>query len=194
MLFSMKQLLIETSQTRGAIALAHGGELLSSHTFGQSPEALKILLPSIQTLLRENNWELKELESIAVGIGPGSYTGMRVGITVAHTLAFALKLPIVSFCSLFTFIPPEKEGIFAYVATTKKGDYFVAKGVKERNERLTPLLQEKTSDLTPFLADVDFVVKSEESPPWNPEPLLSYLLTQEPLTGVKVGVKALYFA
>ncbi len=190
MLFPMKQLLIETSQTRGAIALAHGGELLSSYTFGQSPEALKILLPSIQTLLRENNWELKELESIAVGIGPGSYTGMRVGITVAHTLAFALKLPIVSFCSLFAFIPPEKEGIFAYVATTKKGDYFVAKGVKEKNERLAPLLQEKTSDLTPFLGDVDFVVKSEESPPWNPEPLLSYLLT-EPRAA---QVQAIYFS
>ncbi len=137
MLFSMKTLLIETSQSTGAIALASEGKILSSHTFGQSPGALKILLPSIQTLLREHNWELKELCRIAVGIGPGSYTGMRVGITVAQTLAFALKLPFTSFCSLFAFIPPKQKAPLPIYAPPKKGTTLSLKALRRRMRSLT---------------------------------------------------------
>jgi tRNA threonylcarbamoyladenosine biosynthesis protein TsaB len=52
------------------------------------------VLPLINDILGENNLKLKDITSININPGPGSYTGIRVGLTVANTLAFLLKIPI----------------------------------------------------------------------------------------------------
>lgn len=53
------------------------------------------LVRKIDFLLRNNNFSKKDLTQIAVNIGPGSYTGVRIGVTTANTIAFALNIPIV---------------------------------------------------------------------------------------------------
>ncbi|MBI3379759.1 tRNA (adenosine(37)-N6)-threonylcarbamoyltransferase complex dimerization subunit type 1 TsaB [Candidatus Gottesmanbacteria bacterium] len=52
------------------------------------------LLPAIEALLSENNIKITDLTEITVHTGPGSYTGLRVGISVANTLSYLLKIPI----------------------------------------------------------------------------------------------------
>ena len=64
------------------------------------------LLPAIQELL-----EGQTIDFIAIGTGPGSFTGTRVGVMTAKTLAFALKIPLFPFCSLKIYTP-DKEGPF----------------------------------------------------------------------------------
>lgn len=58
------------------------------------------LLPSIHQLLNQCKWKLQEIDFIAVGQGPGSFTGLRIGITSANSLGYALKIPVVGFSSL----------------------------------------------------------------------------------------------
>ena len=58
------------------------------------------LLPAIQTLLKEVQIEPEKLERIVVAYGPGSYTGVRIGVTVAKTLAYTLDIPIIGVSSL----------------------------------------------------------------------------------------------
>lgn len=56
----------------------------------------QVVLPMIDELLKKHNLTLKDLEAIKVNPGPGSFTGIRVGYTIANTLAFLLKIPIYS--------------------------------------------------------------------------------------------------
>lgn len=54
----------------------------------------QVLLPLIMKLLRTTNYELQALKGIEVETGPGSFTGLRVGISVANVLGFFLKIPV----------------------------------------------------------------------------------------------------
>ena len=54
----------------------------------------QIVLRLIDELLKKHNLKLKDIEAIQINPGPGSFTGIRVGFTVANTLAFLLKIPI----------------------------------------------------------------------------------------------------
>lgn len=62
----------------------------------QAPDHRKaqVVLPLIETILKDNSLELKDITAIEVNPGPGSFTGLRVGITIANTLGFLLKVPI----------------------------------------------------------------------------------------------------
>ena len=87
----------------------------------------------------------RDLDAIAVGLGPGSYTGLRVGITAAKTLAFALGKPLVtidSFTAIARNAPPEVRLIHV-VADAQRGDIFLtrfARGVSgESPARLGPI-------------------------------------------------------
>ena len=52
------------------------------------------VLPMIEKLLKKNKLELKDLEEIKVNPGPGSFTGLRVGVSIANALGFLLKIPV----------------------------------------------------------------------------------------------------
>jgi tRNA threonylcarbamoyladenosine biosynthesis protein TsaB len=54
----------------------------------------QVVLPLIEELLKEHKLELKDISGIEVNPGPGSFTGLRVGITIANTLGFLLKVPV----------------------------------------------------------------------------------------------------
>ncbi|MBI3485341.1 tRNA (adenosine(37)-N6)-threonylcarbamoyltransferase complex dimerization subunit type 1 TsaB [Candidatus Daviesbacteria bacterium] len=54
----------------------------------------QVLLPLIQKLLKKNSLEFKDLKAIEVETGPGSFTGLKVGVAVANALAFSLKIPV----------------------------------------------------------------------------------------------------
>lgn len=52
------------------------------------------LLPLIQSLFKENNVRLSDLTGVQVCVGPGSYTGIKVGVSVANAFAFSLNIPV----------------------------------------------------------------------------------------------------
>lgn len=94
----MNILVIDTSQTEGEILLFSYDNLLGRKTFPPK-EQTKFLIPLIDLLLTENLMTLKEIDLIKVCIGPGSFTGTRVGVITARSLAYGAKIPIVGFHS-----------------------------------------------------------------------------------------------
>ncbi len=54
----------------------------------------QVVLPLIDQLLKKHNLQLSDVTGIGVNVGPGSFTGLRVGISIANALGFALKIPI----------------------------------------------------------------------------------------------------
>jgi len=95
-----KILAIETSSRVGSIALAEGDELLAVERFQRNPRHVAELLPAIEKKTRELGWRANELEEVYVSAGPGSFTGLRIGITVAKTLAQACGARIVAVGSI----------------------------------------------------------------------------------------------
>ncbi|MGY3723964.1 tRNA threonylcarbamoyladenosine biosynthesis protein TsaB [Granulicatella balaenopterae] len=93
-------LAIDTSNKTLAVALVDQstivGETIIENTLQHSTQ----LMPTIEELLKASQTNIKAIDKIVVAQGPGSYTGLRIGITVAKTLAVALKKPLVAVSSL----------------------------------------------------------------------------------------------
>ncbi|MBS0652567.1 MAG: tRNA (adenosine(37)-N6)-threonylcarbamoyltransferase complex dimerization subunit type 1 TsaB [Verrucomicrobia bacterium] len=133
---SFNRLIIDTSSEHTVMGLAQGCKVLASHIALHANQLSQSLMPTLQSLLSEAGLKLNQLDEIAVGIGPGSYTGTRVGVAIAKSLHFALKKPsLTGFCSLLAFIP-RLEGQFACVMPSKTGDFYLLKGVRSEG-RLT---------------------------------------------------------
>jgi tRNA threonylcarbamoyladenosine biosynthesis protein TsaB len=90
---------IETATDQGAVALCHGGQLLGEVSFSARMGQAERLVPAVDALLQLHRLCPKDLELIAVAIGPGSFTGLRIGMATAKGLAQALHLPLIGVAS-----------------------------------------------------------------------------------------------
>lgn len=128
----MPSLIIDTSSNHCLLALSKGEKILSTLSFPHENELSQTLIPTLQKLLEEKETPLSSLQKIYAGMGPGSYTGTRVGVSVAKALSFSLKIPFRGFCSLLAFLP-EKTGTFSLILPSKLGQYYLCKGSKDPN-------------------------------------------------------------
>lgn len=92
----MKVLGIETSGGVGSIAICEDDRVVWERCFEKGLRHGTELITSIKAVLEEPHWKPSDIELIAVSAGPGSYTGLRVGITCAKALAYALNKPVVA--------------------------------------------------------------------------------------------------
>ncbi len=91
----MLMLAIDTAQEIGALAIANDYELIAEYHFRHKNSTLRRIVPDIEGLLSDACYSPSDLNAIVVSLGPGSFTGLRIGVTVAKTLAYVLKIPIV---------------------------------------------------------------------------------------------------
>ncbi len=82
-------LLLETSGRRGLVAVAAGATVRGLRRLDESRRHARDLAPAVADLLAEQGWKARQLDGVIVGRGPGSYTGLRVGLMSARTLAYA---------------------------------------------------------------------------------------------------------
>jgi tRNA threonylcarbamoyladenosine biosynthesis protein TsaB len=106
-------LCIETASTNCSVAIGRGGEVLAlkedySRNFSHA-ERLHIF---IQEILEENNLKLQDLDAIAISEGPGSYTGLRIGVSAAKGLCYSLGLPLIAVPTLTSLASQVKENGF----------------------------------------------------------------------------------
>ncbi|MBN2241274.1 MAG: tRNA (adenosine(37)-N6)-threonylcarbamoyltransferase complex dimerization subunit type 1 TsaB [Acidobacteria bacterium] len=88
-----KVLAFDTSDRRGSIALLEGPELNAELKLNRLENHSASLIRSIDFLMRCLGWTLKDLNLVAVGTGPGSFTGIRIGIATGLGLAQSLSVP-----------------------------------------------------------------------------------------------------
>jgi tRNA threonylcarbamoyladenosine biosynthesis protein TsaB len=97
-------LLIETSTAQLSTALAEDGKLLSSRVCGEPRSQASLTAPFVRDILDEQGWKVKDLDAVCVGKGPGSYTGLRVGVSTAKGLCFGAGIPLLSAGTLDTLV------------------------------------------------------------------------------------------
>jgi tRNA threonylcarbamoyladenosine biosynthesis protein TsaB len=93
-------LALETSALGGSVALLESDNLLSQRRLAEGRRSGQWLAPAIDEVLREPGREPRELGLVAVTTGPGSFTGLRVGVTTAKTLAYAVGCDVIGLNTL----------------------------------------------------------------------------------------------
>jgi tRNA threonylcarbamoyl adenosine modification protein YeaZ len=121
----MLQLILDSSQNTTLIALSQNGVSLDFLAYPHQNKLSSLLTISIQSFLKKHDLSPKDLNSIAVGIGPGSYTGTRSAVSLAKAMALALEIPLIPFCSLLPYIPKEITGPTIFLLETKQDTPFI---------------------------------------------------------------------
>lgn len=93
-------LCIETGTDICSVGLVNNGELLSLRESDSGRDHAKRVAVFVDELLRENDLDPQSLDAIAVGEGPGSYTGLRIGVSFAKGLCYGLNKPLIAVSSL----------------------------------------------------------------------------------------------
>jgi len=122
-------LAINTSTPQFSIALVESGGPLRGEVM-HAPGSNKFggLMPAVDDLLKASDTSLRELKGLAVALGPGSFTGLRVGISTAKGLCHGLGIPIMGVSSLEALASqlPHTEACLCPVLTSRKGEIFTA--------------------------------------------------------------------
>ena len=85
---------IDTSGYTNAIGVVDGEKTLAGHSFDAKTDSLEQIVDNIDTTINNAGLALDDIQGIGVGLGPGSWTGIRVGVTVGKMLAFGLDKPV----------------------------------------------------------------------------------------------------
>ncbi len=93
-------LAIDTSSSSCSVALSLDGQAVHFSHEAVTAGASQLLLPWIESLLSDAKSSLKDLDAIAVCIGPGAFTGVRLGVAAVQGLAVSQNIPVVPVCSL----------------------------------------------------------------------------------------------
>lgn len=93
-------LALDTSQSSGSIALEQGGRLVYSAYFDINITHSETLMPQLDHALRFCASSPKDIEAIVLCIGPGSFTGIRIGLATAKGIAYGLQIPLYTYDSL----------------------------------------------------------------------------------------------
>ena len=135
----MKYLYIDTSSSYLYTGIVSDNELLSEikEEYGQSLS--EVALPRIVSMFEKNNLTAKDIDKIIVVNGPGSFTGIRIGLTIAKVYAWSLDIPITTINSLEAMaISSQKNCIHIPMINARRGYVFAAIYNEENKELLKP--------------------------------------------------------
>lgn len=96
----MKLLAIDSSNKVMGVAVSENGKVLGEFLTNLKKNHSTRLMPAIEMLMNEVNMHPDQLEKIVVAYGPGSYTGVRIGVSIAKAMAWSLAIPLVGVSSL----------------------------------------------------------------------------------------------
>jgi len=90
----MNILAFDTSTSYESIALSRNGQIIADVTTKAKKTHSERLLPIVENMLSQTDTKMKDISAIATSTGPGSFTGLRIGLSTAKGLCFGLKIPL----------------------------------------------------------------------------------------------------
>ncbi len=122
-------LALDTATDKGSLALMADEELLAESSLESAGAYLQRLLPGVEALLQAAGRPLAEVGAIAVSIGPGNFTGLRIGLATAKGLAYALGCPLIPVPTLEALAAqfPYQTAPIGVIMDAKRGEVFFAR-------------------------------------------------------------------
>ena len=120
----MKVLAFDTSSKALSVALLEEENRLAELTLTIKKNHSITLMPTIEFLMASIDWKPTDLDRIVVAEGPGSYTGLRIAVATAKTLAQTLKIDLVGVSSLLALMPEEREGLAIPVMDARRNHVY----------------------------------------------------------------------
>ncbi|MGZ3647646.1 MAG: tRNA (adenosine(37)-N6)-threonylcarbamoyltransferase complex dimerization subunit type 1 TsaB, partial [Syntrophales bacterium] len=153
----MLTLAIDTSTKSASIALLRDSDILSESFFNLDVNHSLVLLPALEHLLRLSNIQAGGIDLFACTMGPGSFTGLRVGASTIKGLALATGKPIAGVSTLealaFNIVSPEIS--ICPMLDAKKDQVYTALYRTDRNYSLERIEGERVTDVRRFLQCID---------------------------------------
>ena len=148
---------IETSGRIGSVAVVRDGTILAEEQFPHGLQHAAQIVPILDRLTRAQGWRPRDVEELYVSVGPGSFTGLRIGVTLAKTMALATGVRLVAVPSVRVLVenaPPEARHV-VIVLDAKREQIFTARFERDASA-LTWLEREAAhlDSLTAMLARV----------------------------------------
>ena len=144
-------LCIETGTDICSVALARDGEMIALRESDLGKDHARKVGVFTQEILRENNIEPEELSAVAVGKGPGSYTGLRIGVSFAKGLCYALGIPLLAIDSLRSLAACLVEEVEAGIIDIEEWDRAI----------LCPMIDARRMEVYAELFDTSLAPRSE---------------------------------
>ena len=160
----MKVLGIDTSSDVASVALVDDDKLIAEYTLNFKKTHSERLMPMMEEMLRSCDCQIGDVDAFAVAIGPGSFTGLRIGIATAKGLAHACDKPVVPVGTLagMAYNLPMCEHLIVPIMDARRGQVYTAtyiwdeEGFREIEEPRAVSLDECLEDCGNFI-DVVFV-------------------------------------
>tara|TARA_B100001063_G_scaffold62953_1_gene56986 strand:- start:12195 stop:12854 length:660 start_codon:yes stop_codon:yes gene_type:complete len=159
---------LETSSKNCSVCLSSDGKLIQS--FDSEDESYRhseLLTSSIQDILDENNLSVKDLSAVSIGIGPGSFTGLRIGFSVAKGLCYPHNIKLIGISSLKIIANSviEKNKNIISLIKDKGEHYYISKYSSDFKEIIQPKIQLIDSNYMTSILDKEsiIVINSDES-------------------------------
>ena len=140
----MKIAAFDTSSKALTLAILEDETLLAQMTLNIKKNHSITLMPAIDFLMNSLDMKPTDLDRIAVAQGPGSYTGLRIAVATAKTLAHTLKIELVGVSSLLALVPEQVEGLVIPVMDARRNNVyagFYQSGQSVRPEAHLPLAE-----------------------------------------------------
>lgn len=126
----MYQLLLDSSNIYLSVGLSKDGKVVDKICYEAWQRQSEMMVTEIDNILKRNDVDKKELDGVVVGVGPGSYTGVRIGVTIAKTIAYALKIKLYGKSSLSLQKHRDLPTISVFNARSGRSYYGVYEGKK----------------------------------------------------------------
>ena len=120
----MKVLAFDTSSKALSLAILEDKQVLAETTINIKKNHSITLMPAIDFLMASLDWTSKDLDRIVVAEGPGSYTGLRIAVATAKTLAHTLNIELVGMSSLLALVPRQQEGLLVPLMDARRNNVY----------------------------------------------------------------------
>lgn len=167
---------IETGTDICSVALSNDGELMALRESNEGRDHAKKVALFVDELLKETGVQPADLDAIAVGKGPGSYTGLRIGVSFAKGMCYALNIPLISVGSLDALVQVAREDYDAGIIDIEDDDWSKA--------TLCPMVDARRMEVYTQLFNIDGVPQSD---------VTAEIVTEETFADVRANGKLVIF-
>lgn len=144
---------IETGTDVCSVALANDGELMALRESDEGRDHAKKVALFVDELLKETGVQPTDLDAIAIGKGPGSYTGLRIGVSFAKGMCYALNIPLIAIGSLDALTEVAREDYDAGILDIEDEEW--------ANAHLCPMVDARRMEVYSQIFDTEGKAQSE---------------------------------